>query len=148
MARPVYPDQRFLRAAVEAHLANFEREQVAGADLVCFDGDSGVRWVIEIKGESGSPEAELRAGLGNLVTQIGAGPKANYVLAMPDIPAYTRERESVPDWALKVLNLWWFIVDETGEVSAIPPDGPVVDAQQLREETARETARAEMPSRG
>jgi hypothetical protein len=141
MTKPGYPHRGFLSDAVEAHFASFEREQLPGADLVCIDTDSGVRWIIQIKGGSGRSASELRAGLGELLTQMRAGPRANYVLVLPDTPAFTRERELVPQWTQEALNLWWFVVDDAGEVNAIPPLGPV-DAQRLREDTARETARA------
>lgn len=140
MTNQAYPNEGYLRDVIVRHFADIGCEEEAGPDLVCLSADSGVKWVIEIVGKSASPRSEFRIALANLLTRMEAGPDANYVLVTPDIPDYVSVREQVPGWAREVLNLSWFVVDRAGEINAIPPYGPI-DAQRLREATARELER-------
>jgi hypothetical protein len=80
-----------------------------------------VTWVIEAKGETTSVGFDFRTGLGQLLAGMTQGPKTNYVLAMPDTPAFQRQRAAVSDWVRGALNLWWFVVDDRGEVEMLPP---------------------------
>jgi hypothetical protein len=68
---------------------------------------------------------------------MDVGPEAHYALVMADFPQYAPARDRVPGWVREVLNLSWFIVDESGGVDAIPPYGPI-DPERLRRAVERE----------
>lgn len=124
MKKTAYPDKSYLRDVVLRHFADIGCDEEAGADLVCFAQDSGIRWVIEIVGEAnadGNAESRVRAGLGNLLTRMDFGPEAHYVLVTPDFPEYVTARENVPAWTLRALNLFWYVVDAQGEIHSITP---------------------------
>lgn len=141
MPEPRYPDKSFLRDVIVRYFADIdcEEEESSGSDdLICSAEDSGVRWVIEIAGGSGSLECGFRAALGSLLSRMDAGPEANYALVTADFPEYVSVRSQVPGWTREVLNLSWFIVNERGDVDAIPPYGPI-DQERLRRALERES---------
>jgi hypothetical protein len=101
-----FPREGFVQRAIEAHFAGWERDETTTADLVCLDVDRGVTWVIEAKGETAAVGLDFRTGLGQLLAGMTRGRKANYVLAMPDTPAFEGQRAAVSDWVRRALNLW------------------------------------------
>jgi hypothetical protein len=142
MTDSTYPDAEFLHDVALRYFVDIGCDEEAGrADFVCFAPESGIRWVIEIAAAGSlDPDSAIRVALGNLLARMDAGPEANYVLVSADLPEYAPMRERVPGWAREVLNLTWFVVDRNGEINAIPPYGPI-DAERLREATARELER-------
>ena len=48
-------------------------------------------------------------------------PHTIYALAMPDTDAFALQRKKISGWVRESLNLYWFVVDERGEVMSIPP---------------------------
>jgi hypothetical protein len=52
---------------------------------------------------------------------MGDGPRTNYVLAVPDIEEFRLQCEQISDWVRKTLNLYWFLIDKEGEITAISP---------------------------
>jgi hypothetical protein len=114
-----FPREGFVQASVEANFADCEIEDGGTVDLVCMDTDSDTRWVIEAKGETSATGLDFRTGLGQLLIAM-KGP-ANYALAMPDTPAFERLRNRISPEVRRALNIYWLIVEEDGEVTAVAP---------------------------
>lgn len=120
-----FPEAEFVHRALEAHLAEFEHEAGAGEDLVWFNEDSGVRWVVEVKGGKGLARFAFQAGLSRLLTRMDAGSRAIYCLALPDTKEYSSLCGEIPSHVRVALNLWWFLIGEDGTVDAVLPMDPV-----------------------
>lgn len=116
-----FPHEGFLQKALLTHFAGWDVDQSGPVDLRCQEPDTGVYWVIEAKGETQNIGLDFHTGLGQLMSQMRKGPRANYVLAVPDTEAFVLLCRKIPSWVREALNLYWFLVDEEGEVTSIPP---------------------------
>ena len=88
-----FPREGFIQAALEQHFAACERFDAGWADLACVD-ESGVRWVVEAKGETSDTGLDFRTGLGQLLQGM-SDPQARYALANarhPEVRAPTGAR--------------------------------------------------------
>lgn len=110
---------------MEDHLAEFERETSTAGDLTWLNEDSGVRWVVEVKGAEESAQPAFQAGLSRLLARMDPESPANYCLALPDTEEFSALCEEIPSHVRIALNLWWFLVGEDGTVDAVLPMDPV-----------------------
>jgi hypothetical protein len=116
-----FPCAGFVRQAMEGHLAEFERDETCGVDLAWSNPDSGVRWIVEVRGGRDLARPEFQAGLSQLLAHMDMGPHVNYCLALPDTDEFLSLCKEIPWRVRRTLNLWLFLVGEDGVVDAILP---------------------------
>jgi hypothetical protein len=116
-----FPDPGFVQVAVENHLGEFERDTASSVDLAWFNPESGVRWVVEVKGGAGPARPKFQSGLGALLSCMEMGRRTNYCLAMPGTDDFAFLCHEFPAQVQRDLNLWWFLAGRDGVIDVIPP---------------------------
>jgi hypothetical protein len=123
MNDPDFPSDAFLLKAIEAYFldAGFDCERPNELDCEAISKEGGVRWLVEVVGGSTVDKRTFQQKLGRLITHMDAGPKANYVLAVPRNQDFVDECKRIPSRVRRGLNIWWCIVSDDS-VLPVKPD--------------------------
>jgi hypothetical protein len=126
-----FPSDAFLRNAVEAYFleAGFDCARPSNLDCEAISNDGGIRWLVEVVGGSPIDKRAFQQKLGRLLTHMDAGPKANYVLAVPGNHDYVKECRRVPSRVRRELNIWWCIVSDDSVLPVKPDIEPELQAE-------------------
>jgi len=117
-----FPCEAFVQAAIEEHFQRlgFTTDNSGHIDLLCNRPGTAECWHIEAKGRTSQPGLDFRTCLGQLVQRIREK-DTRYGIALPDIPQYTSQINTMSAWVIEALGIHWLLVSPDKSVRMVSP---------------------------